>query len=318
MADPKLVEILKQGSMVWNRWYKGQLEYRHTDLDNPKMSYANLNNVRLAYANLSGVDLNNSHLGCAHLSYANLSGANLTGSYLSSAHLNGANLRSAHLNGTLLTCANLSGAHLSGANLSFADLSQANLGKTNWTNATICGTKFINIDLRGVIGLETVQHKYPSTIGLDTIYLSNGQIPEVFLRGAGVPETFITNMRALIDSMSPIEFYSCFIAYSHRNEDFAKRLHADLQAKGVRCWFAPEDLKIGDHYHQRIDEAIRLYDKLILVLSDAAVCSAWVEREVVAAREKEDRQQREVLFPLRLDDAVMATEKAWAVDVRRR
>jgi len=58
--------------------------------------------------------------------------------------------------------------------------------------------------------------------------------------------------------------------------------------------------------------------KLIIVLSEHALQSAWVEREVVAAREKEDREQRPVLFPLRLDDAVMSTTKAWAADVRRR
>jgi predicted adenine nucleotide alpha hydrolase (AANH) superfamily ATPase len=97
-----------------------------------------------------------------------------------------------------------------------------------------------------------------------------------------------------------------------------RRIYADLQNNGVRCWFAEEDLKIGDHYHQRIDEAIRLYDKLIIVLSEAAVCSSWVEREVVAAREKEERQRCEALFPIRLDEAVMQTDQAWAANVRRR
>src|SRR5215207_600034 len=43
---------------------------------------------------------------------------------------------------------------------------------------------------------------------------------------------------------NPIEFYSCFISYSSKDQDFAERLHVDLQNNGVRCWFAPEDLKI--------------------------------------------------------------------------
>jgi hypothetical protein len=43
-----------------------------------------------------------------------------------------------------------------------------------------------------------------------------------------------------------------------------------------------------------------------------------VEREVVSAREKEDHLGHEVLFPIRLDNAVMTTTKAWAADVRRR
>ena len=47
-------------------------------------------------------------------------------------------------------------------------------------------------------------------------------------------------------------------------DDFTQRLHADLQQKGVRCWFAPEDLKIGDRFRTRIDDSIRVYDKLLI------------------------------------------------------
>jgi hypothetical protein len=97
---------------------------------------------------------------------------------------------------------------------------------------------------------------------------SQGEIPEVFLRGCGVPENFIVQMRALTHSHEGlvIQFYSCFISYSSNDQDIAERLHADLQDKGVRCWFAPEDLKIGDEFHERIDESIRIYNKLLLML----------------------------------------------------
>ncbi|MGD1103042.1 MAG: TIR domain-containing protein [Terriglobia bacterium] len=44
---------------------------------------------------------------------------------------------------------------------------------------------------------------------------------------------------------------------SLKDDDFAQRLHADLQQKGVCCWFAPEDLKIGDKFRTRIAEALR-------------------------------------------------------------
>jgi hypothetical protein len=31
----------------------------------------------------------------------------------------------------------------------------------------------------------------------------------------------------------------------------AERLYADLPNKGVRCWYAPEDMKIGDAFRSR-------------------------------------------------------------------
>ncbi len=52
---------------------------------------------------------------------------------------------------------------------------------------------------------------------------------------------------------NPVEFYSCFISYATGNLDFAERLHADLQNKGVRCWFAPQDMKTAD----RIGHGVR-------------------------------------------------------------
>jgi hypothetical protein len=132
-----------------------------------------------------------------------------------------------------LSGADLSNADLREADLRAADLSGASLDNSDFTDAWAAGTVFGDNDLSTVKGLETVQHLGPSTIGIDTIYKSKGNIPEVFLRGAGVPEDFITYMKSLVGKA--IDFYSCFISYSSKDDDFAQRLHADLQQKGVRC-----------------------------------------------------------------------------------
>jgi uncharacterized protein YjbI with pentapeptide repeats len=118
----------------------------------------------------------------------------------------------------------------------------------------------------------------------------------------------------------PVEtvFYSCFISYSSKDAAFASRLHAELEKNGVRCWYAPEDIKIGEEFRQTIDDAIREYDKLLLVLSEHSVRSSWVQDEVEACLELERRQQRQVLFPIRLDEAVTNTHQAWAAAIRRR
>jgi hypothetical protein len=55
----------------------------------------------------------------------------------------------------------------------------------------------------------------------------------------------------------------------------------------------------------------------MIVLSEASVHSRWVEREVNAAMEREEREKRTVLFPIRVDDAVMNAPQPWAADVRR-
>ncbi len=248
---------------------------------------------------------------------ANLAGAQLTRAYLGSASLADANLTGADVFGSNLTLADLKDANLTGATLFWTDLNQTNLDNSDLSRAAIGSTTFGDNDLSLVRGLQTIEHLAPSTVGIDTIYRSKGKIPESFLRGCGVPDEFITYAKSLV--ANPIEFYSCFISYSSKNEDndFAGELHTKLRAKSVRCWFAPEDLKIGDRFQERIEESIRLYDKLLVVLSENSVNSPWVEREVQAAFEKEQRQGSAVLFPVRLDDAVMDCPRAWAADIRR-
>jgi hypothetical protein len=114
-----------------------------------------------------------------------------------------------------------------------------------------------------------------------------------------------------------IQYYSCFISFSSKDEAFARRLHADLQQQGVRCWFAPEDMKIGARIRPTIDQSIRLHDKLLLVLSEHSINSDWVEKEVETAFEEERKRNQIVLFPVRLDEAAMETDLAWAADIRR-
>jgi hypothetical protein len=177
------------------------------------------------------------------------------------------------------------------------------------------GTTIGNVDLRTVKGLETIVHFGPSTIGKDTISRSEGDIPDVFLREAGLSDPFITYARSL--AQHPIEYYTCFISYSSKDQPFAERLYTDLQSKGVRCWFAPEDLKIGEKFWHRIDESIRMYDKLLVVLSEHSVNSVWVENEVMAALEKEQHHNKLVLFPIKLDEMVMQTNLPWAANMRR-
>lgn len=247
--------------------------------------------------------------------FPELEGADNLGVDLSGTNLSRADLAEANLCGANLSGANLSGANLRGANLIEANFSGTFLDNSDFTEAWVDSAVFGDNDLSTVKGLETVRHRGPSTIGIDTIYKSKGNIPEVFLLGCGVPEEFIVYMRSLVSN--PIDFYSCFISYSSKDGDFAQRLHADLQQKGVRCWYAPEDLKIGDKFRMRIDESIRIHDKLMVILSENSIRSPWVEDEVEAALEKERKQNKLVLFPVRLDDAVMKTDQAWAASLRR-
>ena len=96
-----------------------------------------------------------------------------------------------------------------------------------------------------------------------------------------------------------IEYYSCFISYSTKDEEFAKRLHLRMRDEKLRVWFAPEDIQGGKKLHEQIDEAIRLYDKLLLVLSENSMQSEWVRTEIYRARKRELQENCRVFLPYR-------------------
>ncbi len=270
MADQEHVEVVRQGAEAIRKWREA----------NPDVNL-DLSGADLQQADLSTADLRE-NLIAANLIQANLTEADLTG-----ANLGDANLSNANLNRAILRSAILDGAIFSGAEL----------GGTKFTRALLRGTVFADVDISGTEGLETLWHNGPSTIGIDTLYKSRGNIPEVFLRGCGVPDALIAFLPKLLASQ---DFYSCFISYSHKDEEFAKRLYSRMRDEHLRVWYAPEDIKGGRKLHEQIEEAIRVYDKLLLVLSETSMQSEWVATEIYYARKREVKEKKQVLFPIRL------------------
>lgn len=252
MASEEHLKILERGVGVWNEWRQNHpsttpnlngLELRRTNLEKINLRGASLNNAILEESNLRFSDLGLASLEVTNFDRADLSGAKLQEAKLFAADLNGTLLINAELSWADFLNARMVGAVLVGAfceltNFSHVDLSGADLQGANF-NSTIFG----HTNLTGATGLESCGHFGPSIIDQQTLAKS-GMLPLNFLRGCGLPDTLINYLPSLISD--PIQFNSCFISYSNEDQLFARRLHADLQDKGVRCWFAPENLKIGD------------------------------------------------------------------------
>ena len=195
---------------------------------------------------------------------------------------------------------NLSGAKLARANLTNVNLTRTNLENVDIQNATMGWNTLIDIDLSSVKGLDKVFHQGPSIIDIHTIYRSKGKIPENFLLGAGVPGPMVDFLQSHERVDLSVNFYSCFISFSFRDQEFANYLYSRMRDEGLRVWFAPEEIKGGRKIHEQIKKAIKRYDKLILVLSEESMKSEWVTTEIQHAKQREIQEQSQMLFPIRL------------------
>src|SRR5205823_1869782 len=139
---------------------------------------------------------------------------------------------------------------------------------------------FAENDLSETIGLEYIRYKAPSEVSISTLYKSAGKIPETFLRGCGVPDDFITFLPSHFGIQQAIQFYSCFISYSSKDEEFARRLCSRMRDEKLCVWFAPEDVKGGEKLREQLERAIQLHDRLLLVISEHSIQSDWVMTEI--------------------------------------
>jgi hypothetical protein len=264
---------------------------------------------------LGGANLAEANLGGANLVKADLVRANLLRANLGGAVLAGANLGAAILAWANLGRATLWMANLGGANLIKADLADADLRRSNLAGAVVAGislrgarlqeTVLTDLDLGRAEHLITCRHEGPSSIDHRTLERS-GTLPLSFLRGCGLPESYIESLPSLFNGGRPYE--SCFIRAADEDRPFAEKLWADLQHEGVRCWCDAEPATRGEAVRRAIAHRARC----LLVLSSRSVGSRWIETEVAQILEEERRTHRIVMVPVRLDDAFEGSTARWA------
>jgi len=274
MAFIDHTEILVQGVEIWNKWRD----------ENPSI-IPQLSNVD--FGDLIGVhkDLNK----------VNLSGAYIASSSFFSMNFENSNFEGAILQGSNCYSTSFKNSNFKSADLTLVNFTLASLDSADFKAAYLGNTIFGDCNLSSVRNLESCEHQHSSIIDYLTLAQSDN-LPLLFLRGCGLPDFIIDNISVL--KSDAIIFYSCFISHSSVDKEFAERLYSDLQNKGIRCWFAPEDMKGGKKSYEQINDAIRIHDKLLLILSEHSMKSDWVATEIKKARIREKRENKQMLFPI--------------------
>lgn len=323
MADEEHVKILKQGYKVWNQWRDENPEIKvnlvKADLSKANLTQVDFGGADLSEANLKGANLGEANLWDVELANADLRGTDFRGADLFKANLKGADLRMASFHRATLHETNLSDTNMTESDLRRANLSGACLTGSKLTHAKTYATNFGTLDLRGIQDLEYIKHMGPSTVGTDTLILSKGKIPEVFLRGCGLNNLDIEYAKIFNPDLSneginkilykiydlrasqALQISPLFISYSHGDSAFVDNLEKELNKKGIRFWRDIHDMMAGK-IETQIDRAIRQNPTILLILSKNSMSSDWVQHEVRKARDLEKELGRDALCPIALDD----------------
>lgn len=325
-----MVELMTRGAAInlliggpsgiakWNKWRQENMGlHRHGPMVDPLPSLRDLkfNDINLDGAMLDFVDFSYSRINRSSFRFTRLFSTSFLDCNLENADLHGADLRKANL-----TNCNLSNADLRETKLNGSNLSNAHLAGANFTDAHFGGTRLCNLDLSIVHGLDRVQHSGPSSLGVDTIQNSRGQIPHSFLKGCGFSAWQILNsqlsnpaLRAsqfveLMYDMAeernrgPLIMGGVFISYSHADSAVVDQLESSFEIHEVPVW---RDIKssVAGPLQRQIDDAIWTRNAVVLVLSNNSIASDWVMHEVATARRIEKESKRDILCPIAIDSA---------------
>ena len=272
---------------------------------------ANLSRARLNGANMRGADLRGADLSGADLDRAVLSEANLTGAKLVNANLSRASLAGTNLTGADLTGASFAGGSLVRANMTNAICSNSDFFQTQFWSVDLTGTELAgslfgytiiqDCDLSGAKGLDQVRHDAPSTVGLDSLFRSHGQIPEAFLRGAGLPEAaagFLETAKG--DTTILVE---CFISCIDEDAEIANKLRDDLQAEGVRSWVFSQVVRgnplvsrQSDSDQEEVERWVRSFDKLVVLGSAKSLEVEAILNDITHAKQMQLSTEKWCLF----------------------
>jgi hypothetical protein len=96
--------------------------------------------------------------------------------------------------------------------------------------------------------------------------------------------------------------YQVFISHSTRNADVASSMKSFLDAQGIRCWKAPEDIPAGVDWDTGIVNGLKECSVIVLIFSKDADGSANVKTELALGS-----NFNKVIVPFRIEDNLPET-----------
>lgn len=228
MANIEHLALLKQGSLVWNEWFK-QHHKIVPDLTKANLSNLNLSNINLKEANLTQANFSHADLTQANLSNANLEGANFLGANLEGANLKGANLdyvifSKAIINPktTIIAAKSLRVYEIINnqtvdRNFANLDLSNSNLFRADLNNADLSNAKLVNVNFNGA--------------NLSNAYLYKADLTAANLQNADLTNAYFSHANLTKANLSHAA--CCGTYFKDAELKFANLKHAKLSPKSI-------------------------------------------------------------------------------------
>jgi len=93
--------------------------------------------------------------------------------------------------------------------------------------------------------------------------------------------------------------HDVFISYASQDKLVADAVCSALEAENIRCWFAPRDIPLGEHWAASINNAIKTASIMVLIFSENSNQSEQVINELTLAV-----KSKVTVMPFKIEDAL--------------
>lgn len=93
-----------------------------------------------------------------------------------------------------------------------------------------------------------------------------------------------------------------FISYARADQTVARQIADSLRGAGLQVWFDEWALMPGDSIRERIEDALRATDLLLVLLSPSSVASQWVTQEWNSALSRDLKARAVTVIPAVIED----------------
>ncbi len=91
-----------------------------------------------------------------------------------------------------------------------------------------------------------------------------------------------------------------FLSHSSKDKPFVRQLAADLTREGISVWLDEQMIRVGDSITDKVSQGLAESDYFLIALSDNAVQSEWVRKELNQALISEIEERKVRILPLKL------------------
>jgi len=92
--------------------------------------------------------------------------------------------------------------------------------------------------------------------------------------------------------------YDVFVSYSKKDADFVRSLVAALEARGVRVWYDGGEIRIGESFMRRIEDALEQSRYFLPVISPDYLSGQWTPFELGVALSAASTKEAYIIYVL--------------------